>query len=157
MAKKDHPASDREVLARNRKASHEYLLIERFEAGIVLSGPEVKSARAGRVNLKEGYARVQNGELYLIGVHFSPYANARLDSIDPVRTRKLLLHARELRKIDKELQGTGTTLVPTLLYLTRGRIKVEIALAKGKKLHDKRETAKRRIAQREMDREERGR
>ena len=140
------------TIAVNRSAGHEFHLLKRFEAGIVLAGAEVKSARAGRVNLREGYARVKNGEVFLYGVHFGPYQHARDDEYDPRRPRKLLLHASEIRKLAKETQSGGTTLVPTRLYLKQGRIKVEIALAQGKQQHDKREALKRRVQQREIDR-----
>jgi SsrA-binding protein len=148
-AKKD-PAQP--ILASNRAAGHEFHLLKRFEAGMVLTGAEVKSARAGRVNLRDGYARIKQGEVFLFGVHFSPYTHARVAEQDPVRPRKLLLQAREIRKLEKETQAGGTTLVPTKLYLVRGRIKVEIAVARAKRLYDKRETAKKKIQQREMER-----
>ena len=148
--KKNQPVG--ETLAKNRKASHEFELLLRFEAGMALLGPEVKSARAGRVNLKEGYVRIKNGEVFLEGAHFSPYTNAR-EPIDPVRSRKLLLHAREIRKLSKETVATGMTIVPTRLYLKNGRIKLEIAIARGKKLYDKRESLKRKSVEREMRRE----
>lgn len=144
------------ILATNRSASHEFHLLKRFEAGIVLTGPEVKSARLGRVNLREGYAKInKQGEVFLYSVHFSPYTHAPVDDQDPVRPRKLLLQAREIRKLEKETQTGGVTLVPTKLYLVRGRVKVEIALARGKRLFDKREQAKKKLQQREMDRAER--
>lgn len=143
----------RRDLATNRSASHEYHLLERFEAGIVLVGPEVKSIREGRMQLKEAYGRVRDGEVFLVGAHVSPYANASHDDLDPVRTRKLLLHAREIRRLDKALQDTGVTLVPTRVYLKSGRIKVEIAIARGKRAADKRESIRRREAQRDIDRE----
>jgi SsrA-binding protein len=137
------------VLATNRAASHEFHLLARFEAGLVLTGPEVKSAREGRVNLKEAYAKVKDNEVFLHNAHFSPYSHARLADTDPRRVRKLLLHAREIRKLAKETSASGVTLVPTRLYLKGGRIKIEIAVAKGKRSYDKRERAR----QREMDRE----
>lgn len=140
------------VLAMNRSASHEYHLLARYEAGIALTGPEVKSAREGRVNLKEAYARIKDGEAFLHNAHFSPYTHARLADADPVRVRKLLLHAKEIRKLAKETEAGGVTLVPTKLYLKSGRIKIEIALARGKKLYDKRESKKRQEMKREMDR-----
>ena len=140
------------TIAVNRSASHEFHLLKRFEAGIVLAGAEVKSARAGRVNLREGYARVKNDEVFLCGVHFGPYENAREDDYDPRRPRKLLLHASEIRKLAKETHSGGTTIVPTRMYLKDGRIKVEIALAQGKQQHDKRDALKRRAQQREIDR-----
>ena len=142
-----------DVLATNRAASHEFHLLRRIETGIVLLGPEVKSARIGRVNLKEGYARIKNGEVFLFGAHFSPYSPAARVELDPVRPRKLLLHAAEIRKLVKETEATGMTLVPTRLYLKNGRIKLEIAVARGKKAHDKRDTIRKRDAEREMRRE----
>ncbi len=152
MATKARPGSSNPVLASNRAASHEFHLLSRLEAGLVLAGPEVKSARAGRVNLKEAYAVVRGGEVWLEGAHFSPYENARSDALDPVRPRKLLLHAREIRKLAKQTSETGVTLVPTKLYLRDGRIKVEIAVARGKKKHDKRDDLRRRDAEREIAR-----
>ena len=143
---------DSPVLASNRSASHEYHLDKRIEAGIALLGPEVKSARAGKINLKESYARISNGEIFLIGAHFSPYGHARGEEIDPVRRRKLLLHAKEIRKLARELEGTGMTLVPTKAYLKNGRVKSEIAVGRGKKLHDKREAKRKRETEREMAR-----
>lgn len=143
---------DSPVLASNRSASHEYHLDRRIEAGIALLGPEVKSARAGKINLKESYARISNGEIFLIGAHFSPYGHARGEEIDPVRRRKLLLHAKEIRKLARELEGTGMTLVPTKAYLKNGRVKIEIAVGRGKKIHDKREAKRKRETEREMAR-----
>lgn len=140
------------MLARNRSATHEYLLLQRLEAGIVLTGPEVKSARLGKVSLKEAYARLRGGEIFLYGAHFSPYRHACQEDTEPVRPRKLLLHAREIRKLARELEGSSMTLVATRMYLKSGRIKVEIALARGKKLHDKRESSRKREMDREMRR-----
>ena len=148
--KKKKGDDDNPVLATNRSAPHEYHLIRRLEAGIVLHGPEVKSARERRVNLKESYARITGGEVFLYQAHFSPYSHARLDDADPVRPRKLLLHAAEIRKLSKEIEGTGMTLIPTRLYLKNGKIKLEIAVAKGKQHHDKRESIKKRDIEREM-------
>lgn len=152
MARKIQHADANPVLASNRAASHEYHLLERFEAGIVLSGPEVKSARERRVSLKEAYASIRDGEAFLHGAHFSPYAAGGRDSPDPVRVRKLLLHAREIRKLARATETTGMTLVPTRLYLKGSRIKVEIAVARGKKDYDKRESARKEEARREIDR-----
>jgi len=140
------------VLATNRSASHEYHLLERFEAGIVLTGTEVKSAREGKVNLKDAYARVENGEVFLHNAHVSPYAQGNRENHEPMRVRKLLLHAREIRKLERETVRTALTLVATRVYLKNGRIKVELALARGKKLHDKRDAARQREMEREMDR-----
>lgn len=141
------------TLARNRSASHEYHLLDRWEAGIVLTGPEVKSARAGQVNLKGAYARVRDGEVFLHDAHFSPYERAPVSDADPTRDRKLLLHAHEIRKIVKATAEEGTTLVPLRLYAKGGRIKVELALGRGKKGPDKREAIRERDVKREMDRE----
>lgn len=149
--------ADNPVLSSNRSASHEFHLERRLEAGIVLTGPEVKSARVGKVNLKESYARISNGEVFLIGAHFSPYEHSRLEETDPLRKRKLLLHASEIRKLIKDVEQGGFTLVPTKLYLKDGRIKLEIAVAKGKKLRDKRATSRDRDVKREMDRAQRDR
>jgi SsrA-binding protein len=143
---------DDSLLAQNRRASHNYLLLRKIEAGIVLLGPEVKSARQGRVNLTESYARIQNGEVFLHGAHFSPYSHTAHLQIEPVRPRKLLLHAQEIRKLAKETKDSGMTLVATCLYLKGGRIKVEIAVARGKQQHDKRETLRKQDADREMRR-----
>jgi SsrA-binding protein len=140
------------VLARNRAASHEFHLSDRFEAGIVLTGTEVKSIRAGRANVKDGYAKVQDGEVFLCNAHISPYEPGHRENVDPLRTRKLLLNAREIRKIGKETDAAGVTLIPLSLYLKGGRIKVELALAKGKKAFDKREAIAKRDVEREMAR-----
>jgi SsrA-binding protein len=140
------------VLATNRAARHEFHLLERYEAGIALTGTEVKSARAGAVNLKDAYAKRRSGELYLHNAHISPYAQGNRANVDPLRARKLLLRARELRKIARATETTGLTLVPTRMYLKDGWIKVELAVAKGKKLHDKREAAREQDVAREMAR-----
>lgn len=140
------------VLATNRSASHEFQLLKRFEAGIALTGPEVKSARQGKVNLKDAYAAIKHGEAFLFHAHFSPYTHAPTDECDPRRPRKLLLHAREIRKLTKETESSGMTLVATRLYLKKGRIKIEIALARGKRLFDKREASRRREMEREIAR-----
>jgi SsrA-binding protein len=140
------------VLASNRAASHEFHLLRKLEAGIALTGPEVKSARGGRVHLREAYARIRNGEAFLCKAHFGPYSHARCDDYDPTRTRKLLLHSREIRKLARETESASMTLVPTRLYLKKGRIKVEIALARGKRAYDKRESSRRKEMEREMAR-----
>ena len=139
-------------LATNRAASHAYPLLDRFEAGLVLTGTEVKSIRAGRANLKEGYGKIQGGEVFLLGAHVSPYEAGSRENVDPVRPRKLLLNAKEIRKLAKETATTGVTIVPLKLYLKDGRIKLEIALAKGKKAFDKREAIAERDVEREMAR-----
>ena len=140
------------VLATNRTASHQYQLFERFEAGIALRGTEVKSARQGKLNLKDGFARVHNGEVFLSNVHISPYTQGNRENHEPMRQRKLLLHAREIRKLARETTATALTIVPTRVYLKNGRIKVELALARGKKLYDKRESSRRREVEKEMAR-----
>ena len=141
-----------QVLATNRAASHQYQLFQRFEAGIALRGTEVKSARQGKVNLKDGYARVQDDEVFLLNVHISPYTQGNRENHEPMRPRKLLLHAREIRKLGRETITTALTIVPTRMYLKNGRIKVELAVARGKKLFDKRETSRRREVEKEMAR-----
>ena len=140
------------VLARNRAASHEYHLLERYEAGIVLTGTEVKSIRGGRANVKDGYAKVVDGEIFLFNAHISPYEPGHRENVDPLRTRKLLLNAREIRKIGKATDTAGVTLVPVRLYLKNGRVKVELAVAKGKKAYDKREAIAKKDVEREMAR-----
>ncbi|HZT35767.1 MAG TPA: SsrA-binding protein SmpB, partial [Nitrososphaera sp.] len=126
----------------NRSAGHNYHLSERYEAGIVLTGTEVKAAKNGKVQLKESYAEVSEGEAWLMNAHISEYSHGNIMNHAPVRKRKLLLHRREIDKLRAETREKGLTLVPTKLYLKGGRIKVEIAVAKGKKFHDKREATK---------------
>ena len=145
------------LIAQNKKAFHDYHIEETLEAGIALTGTEVKSLRAGRVNLRDSYAAFDKGELYLIGAHVSPYDQGNIFNHDPLRSRKLLLHARELRRLYGKIQVAGYTLVPTKLYFKDGRIKVEIGLAKGKTTYDKRQTLAKKEAQREMERALRGR
>lgn len=141
------------IIARNRKASHEYFLEDTYEAGIVLTGTEIKSVRNNQLNLSDGFVQEQDGELWLMGVHITPYKQASLfDALDPLRPRKLLLRKREIARILIKLRERGYTLVPTVLYLTRGIAKVEIALAKGKRQYDKRDTISKRDANREIER-----
>jgi SsrA-binding protein len=143
----------RKIISRNRKASHEYFLEDSFEAGIVLTGTEIKSIRNNQVNLGDGFVQEQDGELWLMGVHITPYKQAsRFDSLDPMRPRKLLLRKREIARILTRLRERGYTLVPTMIYLTRGIAKVEIALAKGKRQYDKRQSISKRDASREIER-----
>ena len=142
-------ADGMKLITKNRKAWHDYFILEQMEAGIALQGTEVKSLRAGRANLKDSYARVQEGELWLFGVHISPYEQGNRYNHDPERPRKLLLHKREIWRLMGRVQEKGLTLVPLSLYFKRGNVKVELGLAKGKAEHDKREA----IAQRESDRE----
>ena len=140
-------------IAANKKAFHDYFIEEKYEAGIVLQGWEVKAIRAGRVQLKEAYVIIRNEELFLIGSHISPLSTASTHiNPDPVRTRKLLLHTEEISKLIGKVERAGYTLVPLDMHYTRGRIKLEIGLAKGKKQHDKRETEKERDWQREKQR-----
>lgn len=137
------------ILADNRRARHKYFFLETFEAGIVLSGPEVKSARAGQVQLMDGYGSIRNNELWLHNVHISPYLQANRANVNPTSVRKLLVHRREIDKLIGKTREKGQTLVPVKVYLKGGRIKVEMALAKGKQDHDKRETIRRREQERE--------
>ena len=136
-------------IAENRKAYHDYHLLESFEAGIALMGTEVKAIREGRVNLRDSFARVENGEVFLFNVNISPYSHRGYAEHEPLRRRKLLLHRHEIRKLIGKTVERGMTLVPTRLYFKNGRVKVSISLAKGKKEYDKRETIKRRETDRE--------
>ncbi|HSJ07880.1 MAG TPA: SsrA-binding protein SmpB [Longimicrobiales bacterium] len=142
----------KKTVARNRKALHEYHIIDTYEAGIVLAGPEVKSVRAGKVSLGEAYARIDGNEAYIHGLHISPYDPASRYNVDPVRTRKLLLHRREIRRLIGATQQEGFTLVPLEIYLKDGYVKLALALGRGKKSYDKREAARRRDADREIQR-----
>jgi SsrA-binding protein len=142
----------KKTVARNRKALHEYHIVDTYEAGIVLVGPEVKSVRAGRVSLGEAYARIDGNEAYIHGLHINPYDPASRYNVDPVRTRKLLLHRREIRRLIGATQQEGFTLVPLEIYLKDGYVKLALALGRGKKSHDKREAARRRDADREIQR-----
>jgi SsrA-binding protein len=140
------------TLARNRQASHEYAILETFEAGVELIGPEVKSLRAGRTQLREGYVRVENGEAWLIQVHISPYAEGNRANQDPIRPRRLLLHRREIEYLDGKVRQQGLTLVPLRMYTKGNRIKLLVGLARGKKLWDKRHDIAERDSKREADR-----
>ena len=126
-------------VAENRRARHDYFIEDTYECGIALVGTEVKSVRAGKVNLKDSYAQVKNGEMLLVGMHISPYDQGNIFNKDPFRTRKLLLHKREIRKLNSLSQTDGYSLIPTRLYIRDGLVKVELAVAKGKKLYDKRQ------------------
>lgn len=139
------------LIANNKKARHDYSIEEVYEAGIVLTGTEIKSIRAGRVNLKESYAKLIDGEVFVIGMHISPYEQGNIFNVDPVRSRKLLLHKKEIRKIGSKLAEQGLTLVPLKLYINEdGRAKLELGLGRGKKLHDKRQDIAKRDAERRM-------
>jgi len=140
------------IIANNKKARHDYEISGEIEAGIVLVGTEVKSIRQGKVNLKDAYADIKNGEVFLKQMHITPYQNAHYDNHDPLRSRKLLLHNREIKKITSKVAERGFTIVPLKVYFKNGKIKVQIALARGKKLYDKRDTIKKRDVQRELDR-----
>ncbi|NMB41982.1 MAG: SsrA-binding protein SmpB [Firmicutes bacterium] len=140
------------TLARNRRARHQYFIEETMEAGIVLRGTEVKSVRLGRVNLKDSYARVEDGELFLHDMHISPYDPGNRFNHDPLRSRKLLMHRREINRLDGYIQAKGYTLVPLSVYLKGSRVKVELAVAKGKKEYDKRRAIAEKDAKREMER-----
>lgn len=142
----------KKTVARNRKALHEYHIVDTYEAGIVLVGPEVKSIRAGKVSLVEAFGRIEGNEAFLYGMHVTPYDPASRWNVDPVRPRKLLLNRREIRRLIGATQQEGFTLVPLELYLNDGFVKVELALARGKKRFDKREDLKKRDAEREMQR-----
>jgi SsrA-binding protein len=142
----------RRTVATNRKARHEYDILETFEAGIVLKGPEVKSLRDGRASFQDAFARLERGEVWLEGVHVSPYEQANRFNVDPVRSRKLLLHREEIRRLVGKVEEKGLTLVPLQIYFSRGHAKVTIALARGRKLHDKRDAIKERDQQREARR-----
>lgn len=146
------------LVATNRQARHDYFIEETFEAGLALTGTEIKSIRAGRLNLREAYARIDGDEAWLVGMHISPYDQAgAYFQHDPLRPRKLLLHRREIAYLRAQLGQKGLTLVPLRLYLKRGKAKLEIGLAKGKKLYDKRDALAARDARRDIDRALRGR
>ena len=151
MTEKTERQKAEKNLAENRKALHDYEVLETFEAGVVLMGTEVKSIRDGRVNLRDSYARIEGDELFVFNVHISPYTHRGYADHEPMRKRKLLLHRAEIRKLIGRTVEKGLTLVPLRMYLKNGRVKMAVSLARGKKMHDKRETIKRR----EVDRETR--
>lgn len=146
------PTATDPTLARNRQASHEYEILERFEAGIELAGTEVKALRDGRTQLREGYVRVENGEAWLLGVNIAEYTQGHRRNHEPQRRRRLLLHRREIEYLGAKVAQQGLTLVPLRIYLKRNRIKLELALARGKKLWDKRQAIAERDARREAER-----
>lgn len=139
-------------IASNRKAFHDYFVLERFEAGIELFGTEVKSIRAGQVNLKDSYCTIREGELFVRGMHVSPYEKGNIFNRDPVRTRRLLMHKREILKLNARIMQDGTALIPLSLYFKDSRVKVELGICKGKKLHDKRDSEAERESRRDIDR-----
>ncbi len=142
----------RRVVARNRKARHEYEVLETLEAGIELKGPEVKSLRAGHVSFQDAFARVERGEVWLHSLHISPYEQANRNNVDPLRARRLLLNRSEIRRLVALTEEKGLTLIPLEIYFKRGYAKVAVAVARGRKLHDKREELKRRQQEREARR-----
>ncbi|MGO4882120.1 MAG: SsrA-binding protein SmpB [Bryobacteraceae bacterium] len=141
--------SDFKILSDNRAAGHNYFLMDRFEAGVVLTGTEVKAAREGKIQLKEAYASIEKNEAWLVNAHISQYAYGNRENHPPVRNRKLLLHREEIDKLIGKTREKGLSLIPTKVYLKKGRIKCEVALARGKKLHDKRETERAKTAEAE--------
>lgn len=147
--RRDPTASGLRDASQNRAAAHNYFLLEKFEAGIVLSGTEVKSVRAGLANLKDSYGLVKDGEVWLLNAHIGPYEHGNIYNHEPLRTRKLLMHGEEIRKLIGKTQQKGLTLIPTRMYFKNGRVKVELALARGKQTWDKRETERRRTADKE--------
>ncbi len=141
------------LIANNKKAFHDYFIEDKYEAGIALFGTEIKSLRMGKCSVKESYIRIENGEVYIVGMHISPYEKGNIFNKDPLRTRKLLLHKQEIRKLNGKLTEQGYTVVPLQVYLKGSLVKVEIGLAKGKKLYDKRQDIARKDARREAERE----
>ncbi len=148
---------ERKYAAQNKKARHDYFVIETYEAGIVLSGTEVKSVRAGTVNMKDSYCYIEDGEIYVTGVHISPYEKGNIFNRDPLRVRKLLMHKKEILKLFMKVGKEGYTIVPLSMYFSGKNVKVEIGLCKGKKLYDKRETEAKKAEARDIDRYERER
>ena len=146
------PKGEGKVLAQNRKASHDYIILDTIEAGMVLTGTEIKSVRKAKINLKDGYASIRNGEVFLQNVHISPFEQGNIFNHDPLRTRKLLLHKKQIKYLIEETKTTGVTLVPLKVYLKNGVAKVLIGLAKGKKSYDKRDALKQKDMKREIDR-----
>ena len=146
------PKGEGKVLAQNRKASHDYIILDTIEAGMVLTGTEIKSVRKAKINLKDGYASIRNGEVFLQNVHISPFEQGNIFNHDPLRTRKLLLHKKQIKYLIEETKTTGVPLVPLKVYLKNGVAKVLIGLAKGKKSYDKRDALKQKDMKREIDR-----
>ena len=140
------------ILATNRKARHDYFIEERYEAGMELKGTEVKSLRAARTNLRDSYVQIKGGEAFVCNMHISPYEQGNINNTDPMRTRRLLLHKREIMKLMGQVQQKGFTLIPLSVYLKNGRMKLEIGLARGKKLYDKRADLKEKAVKRDNDR-----
>ena len=145
-------ASGVKQIARNKKAFHDYFILEKYEAGVELFGTEVKSVRQGAINLKDAFCIVKNGELFANGMHISPYEKGNIFNRDPMRPKRLLMHKKEILRLYGRIKQDGLTLIPLSVYLKDSRVKLEIGLAKGKKLHDKRETEAAKSSEREMDR-----
>jgi len=152
MTKKKEANKGTRLVCQNKKAYHDYEIVETLEAGMVLLGTEVKSLREGRANLKDSHGKVKKGQVYLYGLHISPYTHASYNNHEPERVRKLLLHRYEIKRILGKTQERGFSLIPLKIYFKEGKAKVELALARGKKLYDKRESLKRKEEAREMDR-----
>ena len=144
--------SNGKLIANNKKAYHDYFILDTYETGISLAGTEVKSLRMGKCSIKESFVRIENGEVFIYGMHISPYEKGNIFNRDPLREKKLLMHKREIIKLMSLCDRDGYTLVPLSLYFKRGRVKMEIGLCRGKKLYDKRDTAAKRSAEREIDR-----
>ncbi len=143
---------EKKIVSSNKKARHDFFIIEVYEAGLELTGTEIKSVRAGEISLKDSFAKVRNGEAFVYNMHISPYAQGNRYNKDPMRPKKLLLHKKEIRKLDQAVTQEGLTLIPLEVYLLKGRAKLSLAIAKGKKLYDKREDIAKRDAQRDIDR-----
>jgi len=152
LAHKDPAGNEKETIARNKRARFDYHILETFEAGVVLRGTEVKSLRDGRANISDAYGVVRDGEIFLLNAHIDPYVRGGYVNHEATATRKLLLHRREIRRLIGAVEREGLTLIPLELYFRKGRAKIALALAKGKKLHDKRDTERQRDAEREMAR-----
>jgi SsrA-binding protein len=145
-------ADDIKIIAKNRRARHDYHVVDSVEAGVVLKGTEVKSVRLGKVQLVDSFAKIDGGELFLYGAHISPYEQGNRFNVDPRRTRKLLVHRGEIRRLDRQVREKGMALIPLSVYLKRGRVKLKIGVCRGKRLYDKRRAIAERDAQREMER-----
>src|SRR5215210_7123528 len=152
LMSKANPDPEVQSIAKNRQARHDYAIIDSWEAGIVLTGTEVKALREGKANITDAYGIVKNGEIFLLNLHISPYERGGYVNHEPTRTRKLLLHRKEIRRLIGAVEREGLTLIPLEMYFKKGKAKVALALAKGKKMHDKRETERQRDAEREMAR-----
>lgn len=147
---------EKQIVAQNKKARHDYFVLETYEAGIELFGTEVKSIRKGRLNLKDSWCSINKGEIFVNGMHISPYEQGNIFNRDPMRVRRLLMHKREINRLYGTIKQQGLTLIPLSVYFLKGRAKLEIGLCKGKKLYDKRETAAKKDAQRDMERAVKG-